>query len=393
MTSRRLLILGALALVAIVAAFLLVNHRSATPTSALPGALFPDLKGQLDSVDAVRLYKAGDARAVEVVRTKDGWAVGDREGYSADAVKVRKLLLALAEAKPLEEKTSNAEQYAKLGVEDVTQPAASGIRIELHGQKTPVNLIAGKPGNGAQAMYVRRTGEPASWLINQTLETPSTPDAWLRKEIIEVPADRIQSAAITVGIDKGYTAAKQARTDTDFKVDAIPKGRELSSPSAANGVASALTSVTLVDVKSAKNFGAAKPAAHATFKAFDGLVIDADGWNKDGKHYLALKTAFDEAQARQFHIEVKAPEKPANSAAAKKKDAPTAGAKATAPAPAAPPTPDIAAEAASANAKLGGWVYEIPEYKYEVIFRPMEGLLKKPEDKNDLLKQVKSKKK
>jgi len=392
MTSRRLLILGALALVAIVAAFLLVNHRSATPTSALPGALYPDLKAQLDSVDAIRLYKAGDARAVELVRTKDGWGVGDRGGYSADAVKVRKLLLGLAEAKPVEEKTSNAEQYAKLGVEDVTQPAASGIRIELHGQKTPVNLIAGKPGNGPQAMYVRRAGEPASWLINQTLDTSGTPDAWLRKEIIDVSADRLQSAAVTVGTDKGYAAVKSARADADFKVDAIPKGRELSSPSAANGVASALMSLTLADVKPAKDFGAEKPAAHATLKAFDGLVIDADGWTKDGKHYLGLKTAFDEAQAKQFHVEAKVPEKPADNAEAKKTDGPAADAKAT-PASVAAPAPDVAAEVASANARLSGWVYEIPEYKYEAIFKPLEGLLKKPEDKSDLLKQAKSKKK
>src|SRR5258708_2692466 len=102
MTSRRLLILGVLALVAIVAAFLLANRQSGTPASTLPAALYPDLKAQLDAVDTVRIYKAGDSRAVELVRTKDGWVVAERDGYSADAVKVRKLLLALAEAKPVE---------------------------------------------------------------------------------------------------------------------------------------------------------------------------------------------------------------------------------------------------------------------------------------------------
>jgi len=370
MTSRRLLILGVLALVAILAAFLLVNRHSATPVSALPAALYPELKAQLDAVDAVRIYKAGDARAVELLRTKDGWAVAERDGYSADAVKVRKLLLALAEAKPVEEKTSSAEHYAKLGVEDVSRPTATGVRLELHGQKAPVNLIVGKPGNGPQAMYVRRVGEPASWLINETLDTSGTADAWLRKEIIDVSADRAQSAAVTVGDAKSYSAAKQRRADADFKVDAVPKGKELSSPAAANGVASALTSLTLADVRSAKAFAAEKPTAHATLKTFDGLVVNADGWIKDGKHYVALKTAYDEALAKQFHVEAA----PADKADAKKPDAKSE-------APPAAPAPNIADEASTANAKLAGWVYEVPEYKYEAIFKPLDELLKKDEKK------------
>jgi hypothetical protein len=388
MTSRRLLILGVLALVAIVAAFLLANRQSAAPAGTLPAALYPDLKAQLDAVDTVRIYKAGDARAVELVRTKDGWVVAERDGYSADAVKVRKLLLALAEAKPVEQKTSSAEHYAKLGVEDVSQPTASGARIELHGQKLPVNLIVGKPGGGPQAMYVRRVGEPASWLINQTLDTSSTPDAWLRKEIIDVSADRTQSAAVTIGGGaKGYNAAKQTRADADFKVDSVPRGKELSSPAAANGVASALTGLTLADVRSAKDFAAEKPAAHATLKTFDGLVVDADGWVKDGKHYVALKSGYDEALAKQFRVEPSSSTEGPSAEGDTKK--PNAKSDAAPPAPAAAParnvspnvSPNVSEEASTANAKLAGWVYEVPQYKYEAIFKPLEELLKKEEKK------------
>src|SRR5204863_5021860 len=37
------------------------------------------------------------------------------------------------------------------------------------------------------------------------------------------------------------------------------------------------------------------------------------------------------------------------------------------------------AEAQTRNARLGGWEFEIPDYKYAAIFRPLEDLLKKPE--------------
>src|SRR5437868_10925881 len=99
MTPRRLMILGGAAIVALVAALLLSTPRSADRKAA--DALYPGLKDQLNSVTAVRIFKAGDARAVEVHRKDSRWSVAERADYPADVSKVRKLLLALAEAKPV----------------------------------------------------------------------------------------------------------------------------------------------------------------------------------------------------------------------------------------------------------------------------------------------------
>ena len=40
-------------------------------------------------------------------------------------------------------------------------------------------------------------------------------------------------------------------------------------------------------------------------------------------------------------------------------------------------TKQAEAEAQTRNARLGGWEFEIPDYKYAAIFRPLEDLLKK----------------
>jgi hypothetical protein len=37
----------------------------------------------------------------------------------------------------------------------------------------------------------------------------------------------------------------------------------------------------------------------------------------------------------------------------------------------------VAEEASKANAQLTGWVYEIPAYKYDTIFKPLDELIKK----------------
>jgi len=364
MTSRRLIILAVLAL-AVIAAALLLTRQPSAPQGVATELLYPQLEAELNSVTAMKIYKPGDVVAVELARKGDTWTVNERSGYDADGAKVNRLLRALAKAKQVEQKTSNPASYGTIGVLDSSDPKATGARIELIGTPTPVNLIVGKSGPGAQSAYVRRAGEPKSWLVSESIDAQPSPDAWLHKEVINVAADRVQSASVTIGAGKAYSAAKKSRADADFSIDALPKGKELSSPSAPDAFATALTAVTLADVRAAKDFEADKPAAHAAFKTFDGLAADIDGWVKDGKRYIAVKTSYDEAQEKRFHVEAAPP--------AKKADA------AEGPPPPAPAVPsiDANAETKTLEAKLTGWVYEIPDYKYEAIFKPLDELLKK----------------
>ena len=366
MTPRRLLILVIVALVVIGASVWLAGRQSSTGSSAGTGALYPELKEKLNSVSAVNIYKAGDARVVELKKQGDDWTVSERDNYPADDTKVRKLLVAIADAKLYEQKTSNPEAYATLGVEDTKGKGATSLRIELVGAPKPVNLIIGKQGVGARSTYVRRAGEPQSWLINTTIDTSSTPEAWLRKDIIDVAADRLQSATVEVKGAKPYTVAKGARADANFAVEGLPKGKSLSAPTAANSVASALTSLSLADVRAARAFQSTPPASHATFKTFDGLIVDADGWVQDNKHYVALRPSFDAAQAERFKI-----------AAAPAEEKKPDEKKGEAAAPAKPPEPNVAEDAKKAAAKVSGWVYEIPDYKYEALFKPVDQLVGK----------------
>ena len=367
MNSRKITVLAFAAAVVIAVALLLAHRQSSTQADNTPDLLYPKLQAELNSVTAVSIFKPGDERAVELTRQDGNWLVTERSGYPADTAKVHRLLRAIAAAKTIEQKTSNPASYAAIGVEDVSDPKATGSRVELAGTATPVNLIVGKSGAGAGSVFVRRAGEPASWLIKETIEAPATAEAWLRKEILNVAFDRVQSATVAVAGSKPYSVAKQARDDTDFGVQGVPKGKELSSPAAASGIGSALSGLTLANVHPAKEFEAQKPASHTTLRTFDGLVADIDGWSKDDKHYVAIKTSYDEAQQQRFHVEPPAPQK--------QDDAPAGEGVPPTPPPA--PAVDAKEEAATTGSKLAGWVYEIPDYKYEAIFKPMDELLKK----------------
>jgi hypothetical protein len=378
MTSRKLLILAIVAVVAVLGGIWLAGRQTSTSSGEV-ATLYPDLKKELDAVTAVRIVKAGGTTAVEMKRGESGWTVSERSNYPADEAKLRTLVTNLADAKLLEEKTSTAENYPTLGVEDISNAAAGGIQVELDGPKQPVKLIVGKQAQGGQSHYVRRAGEPKSWLVNKDVDTSASPDQWLRKNILDVSADRVQSAEVTIAGAKPYSALKKTRADADFAVEGLPKGKELSSPSAADSFATALAGLTLTDVQSASAM-TDKPSAQAVIKTFDGLVVEATGWKKDDKHFIALKTSYDAAQAERFKVATaEAEKKDAAPADEKKADAAnTEGAppadKAATPEPA---KPNVEEEVSKTNAQLTGWVYEIPAYKYDAIFKPVDELIKK----------------
>lgn len=377
MTSRNLSILGLVAVIAVVAGIWLAGRQTSTPAQE-SAVLYPELSKELDAVTTVRIVKAGGTPAVELKRGEAGWTVTERNNYPADDAKLRKLISSVAEAKLVEEKTSNPESYKTLGVEDVSDAAAGGMQLEIDGPKQPVKLIVGKQASGAQSHYVRRAGEPKSWLIDKSIDTSASADQWLRKEIIDVSADRVQSAEVRIGTSKPYSVVKKTRADADFTVEGLPKGKELSSPSAADGFATALAGLQLSDVQPASAL-TDKPSATTVIRTFDGLVTEATGWKKDDKHYIALKTSYDAALAEKFKVATAETEKKDDAKAAADKGAEGAPPAADKPAEetAKAATRNVDEEASKANAQLTGWVYEIPAYKYDAIFKPLDELIKK----------------
>jgi hypothetical protein len=350
MSSRNVLILGIVAILALAAGLWLAGRQTSAVPGDSRGALYPGLENELDVIEAVRIFKAGNARAVELKHGEAGWSVTERAGYRADETKLRRLVRAIAEAAVLEEKTSNPERYAALGVEDTGKPDAKGVRVELAGTARPANLIVGNTGPGASSRYVRRAGEAQSWLIDQAIDAPAEPDAWLAKEIADIPADRVQAVTVTAQGGKRYTAAKASRGDEHFNVEKLPKGKSLRSPTVADSLATALSGLELSDVQPRSEFGAEPPADRASYRTFDGLVVEAEGWKSADKRYIALKATFDGAQAQRFEAAPKAGE-------------------------AKPVAPDVEGEARTLATKTAGWVYEIAEYRYQSLFKPIDDLL------------------
>ncbi len=348
-SQKQLAIAGATLLVLVVAAIWIASRdRTTTLVSSL---LYPDLVASVPNVQRVVIQTAEEQSAVELVRDNERWSVTQR-GYAADIGKIGVLLQDLAELKVLEAKTSTPSNYPALGVEDLSTPGATNLRIEVFtdGAAAPVDLIVGK-SSAAEGTYVRKTGEAASWLVNR-IEVTRLPGSWLEPAITHVDTDRIHQVILRPVGKPALTITKPTRGDADFAI----AGRDLARPKAANGIATGLIALQLDDVRKADTLPAG-PAARATYRLFDGLVLEIAGWVEGDQHWIALAPSFDADLAKRF-----ADDKPQDNTG-------TAFWR----------TPEqVQQEIDRLTPRVTGWAFRIPEYKYQGIFPDTDAWLKQP---------------
>jgi Domain of unknown function (DUF4340) len=332
MTARRVAILLVAGVLLIALAIWLSSKRHTERATLAGSAVLPGLgKTTLNSVSEVRLSK-GDGTKTTLKRSATDWMVAERD-YAADSGKVRKLLLDLAALNVVEEKTRAPENYPALGVEDTTSDKAAGTRVDAVTPAKTFSLIVGK-SSGAKSGYVRVANSPQSLLAAPLISLDADPRRWLDHTLIDIPQDRIREVAVKPAQGPGYTATRASKDQADFTVAEVPKGRELSSPAAADPIAGSLGSVSLDDVRHAPADPAAGTVSHAIFRTFDGLEIEVVG-HKDGNSAFVSFTPRSTAKETQ-------------------------------------------AEAQTLESKVKGWEFEVPSYKYDGMFRPLEDLLKKP---------------
>ena len=387
MKTHHLMILVAAAAVAVIAA--LWARKLHEPEHA-PGAgalLVPGLEAKLNDASVVTV-KGKDNASVTLERGAEAWTVREKGGYPADTGKVRKLLIGIAQSRLLEQKTSNAERYGELGVADPTAPAATpageaadaatstpaadqapGVVVEIQAPvegKDKVALIVGNSARGATGTYVRRVNEAQSWLASGDLSVQADPMSWVNRQILNVPANRVQQVTIRHPDGQALVIDKATREEPNYTVHDLPAKREVKFASVGNPLASVLSSLRFDDVATlAEKDPASRSPIVVEYRTFDGLVVTARTFMEDNKYYAHFAAAFDEELARRFYVAPATATPPAGDAAATDPaaeadagadatdDATEAGDAAGAPAageaPATPPADADAAAAASAT--------------------------------------------
>jgi hypothetical protein len=361
MTRKTLFVL--LGTLVVLAVLIAVGQRSRAPQTSTGELFAPALADTLDNVERITVAKAGGETVATIERRDDGWVVAEKDGYPADVAKLGQSLRALAEARILEEKTSNPELYDRLGVEDVTADDAGGLAITL-GDSSPA-LILGNP-EGSQYRYARRAGDATSYLIDKNPELSRETAQWLDTAIIDVRGERVREVTITHPDGEVVSLSKAEAAAANYDVANVPEGRELLYPGVANVVGNALRELDLEDVEPAGTEPVERPVI-VEFRTFDGLVVRATGSERDDESWVSFEASFDPEGA------VTAPADAADGG-----DDEAGEAVGGVPNADDPAEVDPAAEAERINTRVRGWRYRIASFQYDQMTRRMADLLKPP---------------
>lgn len=338
MSSRTLVtLLVTLAVLVALAIAVSFSQRGGPASGQL---LLPGLKEKLNDIDRIVVRSAGAKTVATLVRREGGWVLSERDDYAADMGRIRKNLIALAEARIIEEKTSNPEFYSRIGVDDIDKDTAGGTLLELGTGSEAQSVIIGNAGvGGGERAYARRSGEATSWLVSGAFDLPRDTSQWLDRSVTDIEPKRVRTVTISHP-DGGTVKVEKGAPDTaDFIVAGVPAGRELAFDTVGNAIGAALSDLTLDNVAPAAGFdpGEVKPIV-ARFETVDGLVVEARTWKLPSGNRVRFSAS-------------------------------------TAPAEDGKDAAAIEAEAARLNARLGDWVYTLPEFKGEQLTKKLQDLL------------------
>ncbi len=329
MNTRQIKTLAIVLIVLVASLFTITLSDKQSDTSA-GGLLFPVLKAQINDISQVSISKAGEA--LTVTNDSGRWVLAERDGYPVDTGKLRKLLLALADATKLEEKTSNPEMYDRLGVED-TAPDSKGTEILMTGPDSETSLIL---GNLAQRKYRygRVPGQDQSWLIDQNPTLPADVGGWLLPEILDIDTSRIQSVSITHNDGETIRIEKEDDAASNFNVPDIPDGRELSYAGVVNSIAGVLSNLNLQDVAKATETEADDSLVRTVFTTFSGLEISIESSLRNEETWIIVSAHQSDTNSD---------------------------------------------EAAKISERVGGWEYQVLSYNGDKLRRRWDDLLKSGE--------------
>lgn len=294
MNTKSLLVLVLLAVLGIASYTLVSQQNSVNRSAAIGQVLLADVIAQVNVIDRINITAANNQTRVTLVKQGTTWQVEQRDFYPADMSKIRSLVMSLLEAKILEEKTSNPELYARLGVEDMSHADAQGMLVTLYYAGQTTNLIIGNPGPQLNKnRYVRKPEEATTWLVDRKIDVKHELTHWLNKSLFSVEPDQIAQIAITVGDSRSMiithdTQSNAAVDSSGFIVTNLSKPEAQVVDAELQQITNALSSFQLLDVASQDKVAGLKASLYINYLLKQGTSVTLQAYDLDGERYASL---------------------------------------------------------------------------------------------------------
>jgi hypothetical protein len=292
---------------AVMVVFMLFTLRGEDGTTDDYALLFPGLFEQLSDVDNITITSLEDN--FTMYREGEDWYIKERWNFPADLNLVKRALIDISEAKILERKTNNPEDYMLLGVEGAEQGGSSSQIMMKKGDDVVAGLILGLERElpntiGARQFYVRRADEDRAWLAEGYLNINPLMLNWIKSEVINVARERIASLNIIQPNGETLTLINLGQKDKfglpEFMHNTTFKYQQLG-----YDMAGTLFQLRMEDVQPKSEFSRGdSEVVKAEFMTFDGLKVITETSFIDGSYYTELKAEFDESIVKQAPADI-----------------------------------------------------------------------------------------
>ncbi|MFN4088012.1 MAG: DUF4340 domain-containing protein [Alphaproteobacteria bacterium] len=364
MRRRSFIALAAVTAAVVVGAAVAVNMRDGDVRSADAGErLFPRLFERANDVDHL-VVRSAEGGTITLKAVDGRWVVGEKADYRANFERVRGTLLAVSQMETIEPRTERPDLLPRLDLEDVDAEDSRSIRVTARaGDDLLADAIIGRwQGEGRdQGLFARRADEMQSWLVKGAASRPDRqPLLWLDRDIVNVDQRRVRSFTIThaggdiVAIDKPDPAA------SDYTLtSAVPAGREAKPAHELQTIASITDFLILDDVRPAAELDFSSPAVTARMVSYDGLILDFEGVEGDGRFWVRVAAGTGEPDpALGPFVEANRGQDSAAGRTADQFRSPE----------------EVAEQAAAITARTEGWAYRLTDYKTGKIRTDTQGI-------------------
>ena len=369
MTIRTITIMAVIAVVLIAVA---VSQRKDPTLPHVGQPAFPGFMSAINDVSEIAV--STQSGAITIHRDQAAWRVREKHDYRADVGHVRAVLLGLAEMSLLEAKTRKPEFYEKLGVQDVEAEGSlsTGVTLKDAAGNTLVEAIMGhdrpaKGNPGHKEVFIRKPGDPQTWLALGKLSVEKNPGEWLDKRLVQIETKRVRRLQMLHPDETRLVLEKATPADPDYHVVDLPGA--IQSQFAVNNVVSTVASLSLDDVKPLSEIPFDEQSVvTAVFETFDGLEGTVTLLRQDEKDYVKLSAAFNPELIWEPDPESE-PQPDGQGAQDGEKEAQDNadnGIK---------PEAEVKAEIDALNKRVAGWAYVIPKFRADTLLKKAEDLI------------------
>jgi len=382
MKSKTIGLLAGITIVGI----LLAVFANREPSSSLPQSgqlVFPDLMSVINDVNEV-VIETKD-QTITLVRGEKSWGVKEKASYRADVEKVKQAIVGLADLRIHEPKTQNPELYERLGLQDKDQEGSTSktVTVKTADNAETAKLVMGnqRPAKGNPRMsdiYVRKPGDPQTWLAIGNVPIETMPDEWLDKEVTALPTKRVRQ--VTVTHPKGDTLhlSKAKPDDLDFHLDSIPSGFKISSQFNVNNVVGTLVQLSFEDVKPQAEIDfSANPGVSAVLETFDGLRLHVQTAKLDEHVWGKFSTEVDTNLIQPSEPETKLEDTEKSEGAEKEKGDKDTEADIPKKESLLKKPEEVQKEVETLNQRVKDWAYVLPSFRVENFTKLKKDLISK----------------